>query len=155
MSSRGTSLLHQPIGMFYVRRLTRLCSQLVTFGIILGVWGFVVLMGLAFLLWDLWHSRRQKQPETVVHDKSETDATATAPPVRPSWWRRFSTNRTLISAATPAKDLEKGKEQTNDKLAPEPTRTDEETTTAARTPSPMADQETAAIHETHHVEETH
>lgn len=144
-------------GLLVDRYLDVLKSELVTFGIILGVWGFIVLMGLVILIWDILENRSKKMPEIVVHDKTETDATAASLAVRPSWWRRFSTNRTLTPVTVTSADLEKGAEHSTGDHIPEPSKAEDETTTVARTPSPSAaaaDHDNA-VHEIPHTEEAH
>ncbi|KIM27004.1 hypothetical protein M408DRAFT_25023 [Serendipita vermifera MAFF 305830] len=90
-------------GRLVDRYLSVLRSELITFGIILGVWGFICLMGLVILLWDIIGRRKYSEyrngKPAVEHSDSERETPVPETVAsHPAWWRRLQMNRTTSSA---------------------------------------------------------
>lgn len=83
-------------GRLVDRYLSVLRSELVTFGVILGVWGFICLMGLVILLWDVIGNRKRTEEHTASDEKTATVAS------HPARWNRLQFSRT--TSATAASD---------------------------------------------------
>jgi hypothetical protein len=103
-------------GRLVDRYLSILRSELVTFGIILGVWGFICLMGLAILFWDTLGKsvyaayRNRGQPkEAMGTEKADAAAMVSS---HPAWWQRLQMNRAASAAPTAGEEeTEEGNER--------------------------------------------
>jgi hypothetical protein len=66
-------------GALLDRYLDALRGELIMFGAILGVWGLVVLLGLAIIAWDAWRARRSASSAPVTSPAPSLTASPTSP----------------------------------------------------------------------------
>lgn len=83
-------------GRLVDRYLQALRGELITFGIILGVWGFICLMGMVILLWDVianWNRTPKREMGSVeMSEKGRGSVEGTLAATTP-WWQRLKLNR--------------------------------------------------------------
>ncbi|KAG8848366.1 plasma membrane fusion protein prm1 [Serendipita sp. 411] len=120
-------------GRLVDRYLYVLRGELITFGIILGVWGFIVLMGLIILIRDIIIDskahKQQRAAAPVVPEEDEADSGSGDHEkahgldlkgklaAAPAWLGRLKFNRTASSATATTAVKDNGDEHHNEKRA--------------------------------------